>query len=95
MHVIDHSLARPSPAAAALVSGSPQAGGEPLMACAPSSSTAGFSHGNTTTTRSDNHSSISKGQGEKLIDLGAATKRSPVTPRAPAQSRGLPVGGQA
>lgn len=46
-------------------------------------------------TRSDNHSSISKGQGEKLIDLGAATKRSPVTPRAPAQSRGLPVGGQA
>lgn len=95
MHVIDHSLARPSPAAAALVSGSPQAGGEPLMVCAPSSSTAGFSHGNATTTRSDNHSSVSKGQGEKLIDLGAATKRSPVTPRAPAQSRGLPVGGQA
>lgn len=29
MHVIDHSLARPSPAAAALVSGSPQAGGKP------------------------------------------------------------------
>lgn len=84
MHVIDHSLARPSPAAAALVSGSPGAGWKPLKACIATRNTAGFSHGNTTTTRSANRNSISTVRvGEKLALLGAAIERSPARPCAP------------
>lgn len=46
-------------------------------------------HGNTTTTRSHNHSRVSKGQGEKLIDMGAATKGECVCPSAePLAARG-------
>lgn len=84
MHVIDHSLARLSPAAAALVSGSPGAGWKPLKACIATRNTAGFSHGNTTTTRSANGNSVSTVRvGEKLALLGAAIQRSPARPCAP------------
>lgn len=60
MHVIDHSLARLSPAAAAMVSGSLQAGWKLLSAYIVTRNRAGFSHGNTTTTRSTNRTSVSK-----------------------------------
>lgn len=73
MHVIDHSLASPSPAAAALVSGSPRSRLEATR------NAAGFSHGNATTSRPANCRSRSKGQGRggKLVVLGPAMKTQP------------------
>lgn len=81
MHIIDHGLARPSAAAAALVF---------WLACAPSSSTAGFMAtppppGHITT------AVLARGRG-KSSSIWELPQKASVC--APAQSRWLPVGGQ-
>lgn len=63
MHIIDHSLARPSPAAAASVSGTPRAGWKAPELHIVARNMASFSHGNTTVTGSADRDSVSKEQG--------------------------------
>lgn len=94
MHVIDHSLAGPSAAAAALGSGSPQAGWDPLTAWGLGAATQRDSAmatppppGQITTTAS------ARGWSGKAHQFGSCHKTRPRETACPAQSCQLPVGG--